>query len=74
MLGGDEALAWHGPGAFYALLTIGVAFPFVLERLSNTRHALKRHLHARPISAVGGRVRAIDVAVLTRGAHVAWRR
>ena len=41
-------------------------FPFVIERLSNTLgHAFQKHLHARPIGAVGGGTPRSAVAVLT---------
>ena len=48
---------WHGAllGVSYALRTSGVAFPFVLERLSNTPARLKSHLHARFEPAVSKR-------------------
>ena len=51
MLGGDAALAWHAPGVSYALLTSGAAFPFVLERLSNT--AVRPPDLSRALEAIG---------------------
>ena len=56
----------HGAllGVCYDLLTSGVAFPFVLERLSNPP---ERPQEASPLSRVGGGGRATDGGTLTRG-------
>ena len=63
---------WHGAllKVRDALRTSGVAFPFVLERLSNPP---AHPQEASPHTAVGGRGRATDGGMLTRGGHVAWR-
>ena len=63
---------WHGTllAVGHALRTSGVAFPFVLERLSNPP---AHPQEASPHTAVGGRGRATDGGMLTRGGHVAWR-
>ena len=64
---------WHGTllGVRYHLRTSGVAFPFVLERLSNTPARPQEASPRTPDLSRGGRVRASDGGTLTRGAHVA---
>ena len=46
---------WHAtlPGVCHRLRTSGVAFPFVLERLSNTPARLQEHARFEPWEAVG---------------------
>ena len=60
---------WHDAllGMRHHLRTSSVAFPFVLERLSNP----PARLHEAPPRC---RARASDAGTLTRGAHVAWWR
>ena len=70
-LADDAALAWHAPGG-------RPRRPYQWRCLSLRDRAPEQHSDtpSRAIStyAVGGRGRASDGGMLTRGAHVAWRR